>query len=299
MRAPGIEPEQKAWKAHLTGVNAIQTNHTFLSVNAEIVDKYFSIREINGISKNWLDNIKRWIKEYIKEMNYNISEVKTLEYIKQLKQNNSINRYRKKVYQIRRFLEYLNIDWIKHIIPPQEPRKIPKRITDNDIDVTINYFKEHEYGLQCRAVINLGKDSGIRAEEIYQLNLEDIDLENRTVYINHIPEKGQTTKNSMSRVSFFTDKTKNVLKEYIDYFNNRCYLKKLFSETHIERLFSHAPIRVKDLRKYFSAEFTRRNGNHFVKERLMGHSIKDVDSQHYCYLTNEELKKVYDEVMNS
>ena len=147
-------------------------------------------------------------------------------------------------------------------------------------------------------MISLGCDSGMRAQEIYQLEQDDIDLSNRTVYIKHEPWNGKTTKTGQSRVSFFTERTAQIIREYLTYFNNGSTLKSLFSKTHVERAMSKAPIRCKDLRKYFSSEWERRNGNHQVKERLMGHSLKSVDARHYSYLDDQELKKVYSIVMN-
>ncbi len=79
---------------------------------------------------------------------------------------------------------------------------------------TIQYFK------QIQTLVLLGSSSGMRAEELYQLNQDDIDLDNRIVHINHNPLNGQTTKTQRSRVSFFTEGTKQALSEYLDFFNN-------------------------------------------------------------------------------
>jgi integrase/recombinase XerD len=65
-------------------------------------------------------------------------------------------------------------------------------------------------------------------------------------------------------------------------------------------LFKGAPIRVKDLRKFFSQEWDRRGGPTSIKKILMGHSMRgDVDLMHYNCQSEEDLKKIYDKVMGS
>lgn len=138
----------------------------------------------------------------------------------------------------------------------------------------------------------------MRAEEIYQLNPEDINIGNRIVHINHNPLNGQTTKTQRSRVSFFNNVTQDVLSDYLTYFNNGKSLEKLFSQTHMTRIFRKAPMQVKYLRKFFSQEWDRRGGPTSIKKIIMGHSLKgDVDLMHYNAQSEEDLKKIYDKVM--
>ena len=107
------------------------------------------------------------------------------------------------------------------------------------------------------------------------------------------------TKNKQSRISFICKDTKKILKDYLNYFYDGNGLKKLFSQTHIERGFSNAPIRVKHLRKFFSQEWDRRGGQTSIKKLIMGHSIKnDVDLMHYNFQSEEDLKKIYDKIMS-
>ncbi|MCD6573898.1 MAG: tyrosine-type recombinase/integrase [Thermoplasmata archaeon] len=199
-------------------------------------------------------------------------------------------------FQIRKFLCYLNIPWANDIKLPPEPDYTPKRITREAIRKAIEYFRNHRYFPQIKALILLGASSGLRAEEIYQLEPRNIDLEKRMVYVIHDPENGKTTKTGKSRITFFNEEAQEAMKEYFQFFD-RSGLKKLFGKTHLEELFKDAPIRVKDLRKFFSQEWECLNGSYAVKELLLGHSTKGkVDLQHYTYLSPEDLKKIYDKV---
>jgi len=269
------------------------------SLEESDLNKYLKLRSISGLSDSWLYDIKATLKSYINYVGWSIDEDKTLDYLQHLQERYTTTSYRKRVYQIRKFIAFLHIDWASNIIPPSEPNYISKRVTKNDIDSTLSYFKGNKFFKQIKAVIMLGATSGIRAEELYQLNIEDIDVENRIIYINHNPTNGQTTKTLQSRISFFTKDAKDAFIEYL-YYHNGCELDRLFPRTHIIHLFSNAPIRVKDLRKYFSQQWDRRGGPTSIKKLIMGHSTRgDVDLMHYNCQSEEDLKKIYDKVMCS
>lgn len=203
------------------------------------------------------------------------------------------------MYQIRKYLTFIHIDWASNIQPPSEPNYIPKRIIKDDINSTLSYFKEHQFFKQIKAIIMLGATSGTRAEELYQLNIKDIDIENKIIHINHNPDNGQTTKTGISRISFFNEEAKQAIIDYIQFYNDHKKLTSLFNKSHISRLFKDAPIKVKDLRKFFSQEWDRKGGPKSIKKILMGHSLKgDVDLMHYNCQSEEDLKKIYDKVMN-
>ncbi|DAC72970.1 MAG TPA: hypothetical protein DSN98_02270 [Thermoplasmata archaeon] len=226
---------------------------------------------------------------------WKIDKTKTLEYFECIKEKYSIASYRKCVYQIRKFLEYLDIEWSNKLNPPPEPECIPKHMTQDTIKDALAYFEKHEYSKQVKAIILLGCTSGMRAEELYQLTLEDIDIQNRVVRINHNPDNCQSTKTKRSRVSFFSDGAKEAL---FDYFSDKSNLNCLFNQWHIERIFRPSSFHVKDLRKYFSQEWDRRGGPTSIKKILMGHSLKgDVDLMHYNFQSQEDLQKIYDKVM--
>ncbi len=262
------------------------------------MEKYVLLRSISGLSKNWLKDIERVLNKYLNAVNWEIEEVKTLEYIKRLQNLYNNCGFRKMVYQIRKFLQHLKIDFADSIQPPKEQEYTPVRITSEDIKKTLDYFKEHERRLQIYALIHLGIDSFARAEELYQLELQDINLNERKINIIHNPDIERHTKNKKTRVCFFTEKTAQILKKCLDFYNNGWGYYKLFSERVLQKAFRNAPIRVKHLRKYASSEWSRKGGSSSVKKLLMGRSTRnDIDFQHYCNLTESELRNVYDKVM--
>ena len=262
--------------------------------------EYIKIIELSGITIDHKKQVISTLKNYLNYIGWKIDKTKSLEYFKLLMGKYSIAYYKKQIYQIRKFLVHIGINWINDIKLPSDPIYLPKRISITEINKTLEYFKKHIYFKQLKALILLGASSGLRAEEIYQLNLNDIDIENRKIYVNHNPKNGQSTKTQMSRISFFNNETQNALKEYYDYHNNNGNLRKLFSQTHITHQFRNAPIKVKQLRKYFSQDLDRRGGPTSIKKILMGHSLKgDVDLMHYNAQSEEDLKRIYDKVMDN
>ena len=263
------------------------------------LSEYLEIIKLKGLTNRHINEVIRYLTEYLQYTSYRIEKTKSLQYFAYLKDKYSISTYRKETYQILKFLRYLKVGWTDEIKLPPDPVYYPKYISKDMIESTINYFRNHEYNLRFKALIYLGIDTGLRAEELYQLTIEDIDIEKQIIRINHNPNNGQSTKTKRSRVSFFTDITKHILSEYLNFFDNNSNLSKLFPQRWIERKFSNAPIRVKHLRKYFSQEWDRRGGPTSIKKILMGHSLKgDVDLMHYNAQSEEDLKKIYDKVMN-
>jgi integrase/recombinase XerD len=259
-----------------------------------------SIFELSGISKGHMKEVNSYLKNYLQYIDYGIDKTKSILYFKQIKERYAVASYKKQMYQIIKFLTYIGIDWAKDIELPSDPIYYPKRINTEMIQQTISHFEGHQYFKQIKAIILLGASSGMRAEEMYQLNPEDIDIENRIIHINHNPMNGQTTKTFQSRVSFFTKETETAFTEYLSFFNNGSGLDRLFSQTHMIHLFRNAPIRVKDLRKAFSQEWDRNGGPTSIKKILMGHSMRgDVDLMHYNAQSPEDLKAIYDRVMNN
>jgi len=239
-------------------------------IDNDMLSEYLNIIKLKGLTNKHINEVRRYLTSYLQYINYRIDKTKSLQYFAYLKDNYSVSSYRKLTYQILKFLRQHKIGWADEIKLPSDPIYYPTYISKEMIESTIAYFRKHEYNLRFKALIGLGIDSGLRAEELYQLTPEDIDIENQIVRINHNPNNGQSTKTKQSRVSFFTDNTKLILLEYLNFFDNSCNLSRLFPQRWIERKFRDAPIKVKQLRKFFSQEWDRRGGPTSIKKILRG-----------------------------
>jgi len=259
------------------------------------LDTYLLKRKLSGLSDDWLAHIEYVLDDYLNSLDWQVDESKTLHFLDKLKDQFSTCSYRKRAYQIRKFLLANNLDWANQIIIPPEPVGLPKRITLDDVHKTLNYFKGHQYDLQLKAVTLLGATSGMRAEELYQLDYVDFDFDKSIVRINHDPDNGKTTKTSSGRIAIFNHEANQALIDYFDHYESYDLLQSPFGKFHIQKQFHDAPIRVKDLRKFFSQEWDRRCGPTSIKKLLMGHSC-DVDLSHYNAQNENDLKLIYDKV---
>ncbi len=273
-------------------------NENTVIVSKQQVEEYVSLREIEGLNKGWIKSIERFLLDYVDVVNWRVSKDTTFEYLKTIQKNFSISYYRKKACQIRRFLLYLDCDWAEYIKLPRIPQQQIKRVTIEDVHKTLEIFKNRKNGERYVALTLLGATSGMRPKEMYQLQPENIDLENMVVHVNHNPDDGQMTKTKKQRIALFDERAKQALEVYLQIYSKSKKLKKLFSKRQCERVFERSPLLVKDLRKFFSQEWDRSGGPTSIKKILMGHSLKgDVDLRHYNYQSEDDLKRIYDKVM--
>jgi len=255
-------------------------------------------RRMEGITESWACDIEYWLEGFLDYVNWELDETKTFHYHEHLKKKYSTSSYRKRVYQIKRFLQHHHIKWDRHIQPPAEPTKLPKHITSDIIQDTLTFFKDHPYEQQMKAIIHLGASSGMQPEEMYQLTPKDIDLHQCLVRIHHNPDNQQTVKTGRSRITFFNSQAQQTFQEYLRFYNNGCGLTYFFGKKHIQHTFNSAPIQVKDLRKYFSQQWDHNGGPTSIKNMLMGHS-DDVDRLHYNHQNINDLKQIYNKIMVS
>ena len=266
------------------------------NISNDSIEKYLDIIRISGVTEKHIKEVRRALKSYQKYILFEFDYNKTIEYFNFLREHYSISYFKKQTYQIKKFLKQNGVDWIQNIKLPQEQNMQPKRVTIEDICSALDLFKKDTNYKRIRALILLGFTSGLRAEEIYKLNPKDIDLDNRTVYVIHDsnPQNNHTTKTKKSRISFFNLEAQKALRDIIHEIEENC---TIFPQSTFTKKFRNSKIKVKDLRKAFSQQWTRRNGNTQIKKILMGHSIRnDVDLNHYNYQSQEDLKKIYDEV---
>lgn len=222
---------------------------------------------------------------------YSIEQVTN--YLTKLQQNSHPNTYRKKYFQLRRFLrDALELNYLDKVRLPRVTNPQVKVVTEKDIKNAIEYFSKSKCYLRHRAFILLMSSSGLRPSEAFQLTTKDIDLANRTIYVRH--DSTHHVKIGNARITFFNEQTRLVLERYIKQNRYRC----LWNASSSSRAWRHAPIKIKDMCKYFSQEFVRRGSNQAVKELLLGHSTNgSVDAMHYLALSEDDLKQIYDKVM--
>jgi integrase/recombinase XerD len=243
--------------------------------------------EITG--EAWRERCLRYVRDYLDAVHWHADEAKTLEYLKRLSEQFETSGYRKIFFQIRKFLDYLGIEWASKL-------KAPKVRNKNNIKVYRAAHIREVYGLLCKrgdtrrytAALLLAATSGIRAEELYALTPDDIVMAERMLYIN-------ASKTGERRVAFFNEEAARELASYLEEFKHDSNIKQLFGKIRMQKVFREMPLRVKHLRKFFSQECDRCGMPTSIKERLLGHSLNgNVDAQHYAVHDVDDLKKAYE-----
>ena len=62
-------------------------------------------RRMEGITEGWASDIEFWLQGFLDTVNWELDEENTFHYLEQLKDKYATSSYRKRAYQIKRFLQ--------------------------------------------------------------------------------------------------------------------------------------------------------------------------------------------------
>lgn len=222
----------------------------------------------------------------------------------------TINNY---IRNLRVFFNWLDVEDVtkknpmKKIRQLKTNRKAKEYISDEDFKKLINcldksYFSEH----RDFAMIMLMIDSGMRLGECSCLLLEDVNLAKRQIFL-----KAEITKGRKDRMVYFSAKTEQILRRWVQYkdrYSTTDYLFPTRSSTgvHIqvsnfETNFKHylrrsgldEDISPHCLRNNFAKRCLMNGMDIYTLSRILGHSSVTVTEQAYLDLTDEDLGKRY------
>jgi len=285
-------PQKKPWSA--TGIKTDAAGFEPATSGLEgVLETYFSYLKLSGIGTSWYERCCKVVKDFIEGVNNDVNEKNTLKYLKALKEHyNDVETYRKDFFQIRKFLQFMDMPYANRLQAPKARNKNNIQIWRcSDIKGAYERLRRDtwKYTRRYTACLLLGATSGLRASELYALAPEDIDLERRIVYV-------RKSKTGHQRIAFFNQEAQEELQMFLQEFKDNDS-DVLFYFHRTQKVFSKLNIRVKDLRKFFSQEWDRQGGATSIKKILMGHSLNgDVDLNHYNVQSEEDLKKIYDQV---
>jgi integrase/recombinase XerD len=189
------------------------------------------------------------------------------------------------VVAVRRFLKWLGIN----VSPP-----LPK-ITQRDLraldEETVEKLRELPRNIKYKALINLMLDTGLRASEALSLNVEDVDINSRSIVVRN-------TKNGEMRIVFFTKRTAELLEKYIEKYDIKG--GKLFNISYkalhkeLKRLGKKLGVDLRPhlLRHTFATTAIKKGMPLPAVQRILGH--KDIrTTQIYLHLVPEDVRKAY------
>lgn len=264
------------------------SNNTILSYHNDLM-KYY---EFNKNKK--LDNITRNdIKNYIS-------------YLK--KQNLTDKSISRNISSIRSFYKFLLIEkYITNnpmldISLPKVKKSLPNTLSVAEVDKLLDIKLNNHYDYRNKAILELMYASGIRASEVVNLKVGDIDLE-----MDLIRTLGKGNKERIIPLGICASE---ILKSYI--YQHRNYLLKkenndyLFLNNHGNKLTRQGLFKIikkigseknltfspHTLRHSFASHLLQNGADLISIQQLLGHS--DVSTtQIYTHISNEQLKKNY------
>ncbi|MEM3927669.1 MAG: tyrosine-type recombinase/integrase [Archaeoglobaceae archaeon] len=158
--------------------------------------------------------------------------------------------------------------FVEKIDLPAKPRRLKKVIKLKEIQNTLKQLQNFSelQKLRLTTAILISATSGIRAEELYKLQRDNIDVEDRMISIDF-----RIAKDYEERLTFFSEEAKEWLESYLSIAG-----KTLFPETSIRRCFRKldSPLRLKHMRKFFSQQSDRLGMPTTIKKPVDGHSLR-------------------------
>ena len=223
--------------------------------------------------------------------------------------NATINNY---IRNLRAFFNWLDSDYVlkknpmKKIRQLKSERKAKEYITDEDFRKLVgnldkSYFPEHRDFAMIMAMM----DSGMRIGECSKLLLEDIDLAKRQILL-----RAEITKGRKDRVVFFSQKTENVLRRWIQYKDRYVESDYLFPvkgtgasiavsnfetnfKNYLRRVGIKQVVSPHCLRNNFAKRCLMNGMDIYTLSRILGHSSVSVTEKAYLDLTDDDLGKRY------
>ncbi len=232
---------------------------------------------------------------------------------------NKTSSIHRRICSIKAFYKYMadnkeiKEDPAKELKYPKRPRSIPKFL---DVDHILKLI-DQTTNLTHRAIIEVLYSTGARVNEIRNLNVDDVNLEKKVIYIH-------SGKGNKDRVVLLTDRAADILRKYIEKKRPKIIAKvsakKVLPEDSKSALFlSNRGTRISNrniqhflsklselagikhttphmLRHSFASHLVMNNANIRVVQQLLGHSSLDT-TQIYANITPEFLQHEFDDAL--
>ena len=286
-----------------------------------IVDEFIKYLRIErNYSKYTLKNYELDINDYINfcsDRNLDIYKV-SYNYIKKYLIYMYDKKYKassisRKISSLRAFYKYLydkelvNKNIFKYISLPKKEKRLPKYITNEDVDIIFNIPNINTpIGIRNRLILELLYGTGIRVSELCNIKLEDINFSEKSIRI--------LGKGSKERVVLYGTFCEKMLKLYLDEGRNillngksNNYLivgsnKKdkpittrsieLIIDNIIKEAALNKNVTPHVLRHTFATHLLNEGCDILIVKELLGHSSLDTTGI-YTHVSNERLRKVY------
>lgn len=245
------------------------------------------------------DFVKAHLVKFIGDMSiedFSITEVR--KWFNELGKTRSKNTVRGYIIKLRNVLQYCKrlgyrVMDEQLVVVPKRQESIVTFLTEEEVAKMI----ECAYNVRAKFVIALLYSSGIRLEEL-------IDLNRGQIYQRKFTIKG---KGGKVRLCFIDERTESLLREYMRTRKDNCNAlvvslqnKERMTRTNVELLVKNAARRAgiakrvtpHTLRHSYATNFLRNGGNIAYLSKMMGHKSVDT-TMVYTHLVDNDLEEQY------
>jgi len=265
-------------------------------------EKNYSIHTV----KNYEKDIEQFIL-FSKELE-KVDEKKIREYLEFLSKKYSKNSTIRKIIALRSFFRFLIKSKkilknpFEYILTPKKEKRIPGVLTENEVKTLLDSIPcDNFFSLRDRVIMELLYSSGIRVNELVNLNINDVDFFNEEIKV--------TGKGNKERIVPVGSVAINFLQKYVKELKNKTNTKILFINKNKGRLTTRAVemivksyakkagilkrVTPHTLRHSFATHLLDRGADLRSVQELLGHSNLST-TQIYTHLSIQKLKKEYE-----
>ncbi len=287
--------------------------------NKELINDYSNYLKIDkNYSENTVESYIRDIRFFLDYIHKNIIDISKKDIENYIIFNlpnyneNSINRI---IASIKGFFKYLSmykgyINVSEDIESLKRKKTLPKYLSVEEVDKLLDISLETSFDYRNKAMLELLYATGLRASELINLDLNNIDLVNMVVNVYG--------KGSKERIVPLSKMAVNYLDIYINNYRNLLFVKgkktdALFLNNHGERITRQGLYKIigkiaklKNINKEITPHVLRHSfATHMIEygadirsvQELLGHE-NVITTEVYTHLANNFIKDSYNEYFN-
>ena len=221
----------------------------------------------------------------------------------------------RKISALRSFMKFMQLNYgatrnpFSAITVRQSQKRLPNFLMYSELETLITSCDDTDLGLRNRVLIELMYATGLRVSEACNLQIQDMDIENRTLRI--------LGKGNKERILFFYESLQDLLKAYIRESRSRLmddahdclfvngkgkpltsrgvqYILKTQGEKANLRMHLHPHM----LRHTFATHLLDNGASLRIVQSLLGHESIST-TQIYTHVNMDKLKRVYETAMDN
>jgi len=201
---------------------------------------------------------------------------------------------------IRSYFKYKNLDTAKNLTAPKRPKQMPKYLSEDEVKRLIDASGENP---RDYAIISLLAYSGLRVSELCNLKIEDVDFNERIVYVH-------SGKGDKDRIVVVSQKVIDAIQNYL--YTREDDMEYLFASQKSSQISRVQVFRIVKkyakkagikkevtphvLRHTLATTLLRRGVDIRFIQQFLGHSSV-ATTQIYTHVDDALLKSVYDKVL--